>query len=154
MVFEPLQPPERPEDSESITSWNRLHLPLGTTEQNDALHTPPSLSPAPYPPQPMNSSTATPPTLSLPDPVGVSTEQSAVYLEPGPPQDALGLDINDNVMDHRNEDLGDDRPSSAALVVENAGNNYAFKWWGITLTLPRSYFTRCHRRRCRYDCRY
>jgi hypothetical protein len=84
----------------------------------------------------MNSLTATPLTLSLPDPAGVSTEQSTVYLEPGPPQDALGLDTNDNVMDHRNEDLGDDPPSSAALMVENAGKNYTFKWWGIMLTLP------------------
>jgi len=72
---------------------------------------------------------ATPPTLSLPDPIDMATEDSAMYLEQDPPQEMLGLDIYDNALDRRNEDRGDDTPSSNAHLVENAGKNYAFKWW-------------------------
>jgi len=129
MIFKPLQPPECPEDS---TSLNRLHLPPGTIEQNNqnAMQAMPLFSPAPYPPQLMTPSTTTPPTLSLPDPVDMATEKSVMYLEQDSPHDMLGLDIYDNTMDRRcSEGLGDDAPSSAAHLVENAGRNYTFKWW-------------------------
>jgi len=59
----------------------------------------------------------------------MATEKSAMYLEQDPPHDMLGLDIYDNPMDCRSECLGDDAPGSAAHLVENAGRNYAFKWW-------------------------
>jgi hypothetical protein len=146
MVLGPIQPPEQPEDLNPTPQ----HLPLDTINQDDqiAFHVISSLHPAPYPPQLMNTSNTSPSTSLLPPAGDMSTTNTTIRPGPDSPQ----VTTDDFADLHRRDYPGDDSLSPATVLAENAGKNFVLKQWGIMLTLPRSYSTKCRYHHYRYDC--